>query len=120
MQIYWTNKSIPELQDLEPPQRRAAWRACCLRSFRHWQTWVAFVTQFATILAGGFIGLFIDGHTWILFGGSQPEIADMRFPAATVGLALIAGVLGSMFFAQVCSQMMRLYLKHYVEAHHVA
>src|SRR5881296_3047564 len=113
MQIYWTQKSIPELGGLGASQRRAAWRACFFQSFKHWQTWIAFVGQFAILLMGGFIGLFIDGQTWILFGGFPPEIEKMRFPVATLTLVLVAAFLGSLVFAQVFCYMMRPYLKNY-------
>ena len=120
MQIYWTSKSIPELRDLEPSQRRAVWRACCLQPFRHWQTWAAFVGQFATMLIGAIAGLSIDGHTWILLGGSPPDIEKMRFPTATVFLALAAGIVSVMLFTQVLSHMVRPYLKRHLETHHAA
>jgi hypothetical protein len=120
MHLYWTLKSFPELRDLDASCRKAAWRACCLRPFQRWQTWAAFLSQFALVLAGAFMGLLIDGQTWILSGGSPPAIETMRFPAATVGLALLAGVASTVLFGQVYSHMIRPYLRRYVQTHQVA
>ena len=120
MRFYWTQKSFPELRELEASRRRAAWRACCLQPFRRWQTWAAFLSQFSVVLMGAFVGLLIDGQTWLLSGGPPPAIETMRFPAATVSLALFAGVASTVFFGQVYSHMIRSYLKMYVETHGAA
>jgi hypothetical protein len=82
--------------------------------------WAAFFSQFAILFAGAFVGLVIDGQTWLLSGGSPPAIETMRFPAATVGLTLLAGVASTVLFGQVYSRMIRPYLKSYVETHQTA
>src|SRR6267154_1749919 len=94
MHIYWTYKSFPELRDLEPLQQRAAWRACGLRPFRHWQIWAAFLSAVVIILAGGFLGSVIDGQTYIWFGGSPPLSEAMRAPVAALILINVGGIIG--------------------------
>src|SRR5438552_3139215 len=98
MQIYWTPKSLPELRDLEASLRRKVWRACWLRSFRHWQTWAAFVSQFVLILVGAFVGLVADGQLWILGwalrGDSLVGRETGQFPWATVLLMQVGALVG--------------------------
>ena len=50
MKFYWTLRSIPELKDLEPWQRRSVWRKNYLRSLSRWRTWPA-------LLCGGIIAV---------------------------------------------------------------
>jgi hypothetical protein len=120
MKIYWTQRSIPELMGLEPLQRKAAVRACRFKPLRHWQTWVVFVGGFFIALFGWFVGLAIDGQTWVLSGSSPPPIDKIHFPAMSALLGSVAAV-GSVFlFAQVLIQMMRPHLKNYLETHHCA
>lgn len=120
MRIYWNLKSIPELDGLESSQRRKIWRACCLRPFRHWLAWVAFLSPFLVMSVGAVLGLWLDGQTWILLGGASPEFEKLRFPIATVGLTLGSSLAGSLVFGQTFSWIMRPYLRHYRETHNVA
>ena len=41
MRFYWRLKSIPELVNLMPIQRRWLWQRFCWYPYRHWQMWVA-------------------------------------------------------------------------------
>jgi hypothetical protein len=120
MQIYWSLKSIPELNGLERSKRGKVWRACCLRPFRHWQAWVISLSPFVVMFIGAVLGLWIDGQMWVLFGRTSPEVGELRFPAATVGLMLGAGFFASLVFGQIFSQIMRPYLRNYLETHNVA
>ena len=120
MRIYWTLKSIPELDGLESSQRRKIWRACCLRPFRHWPAWVAFLSPFLLMSVGAIFGIWLDGETWILFGGASPELEKLRFPVATACLTLGSGLAASIIFGQVFSRIMRPYLRDYRETHNAA
>jgi hypothetical protein len=126
MTIYGTLKSFPELRDLESSQRKTVWRACWLCPFLHWQTWAAFLGQFVSILFGVAFGSLIDGwhRIWfsILFGGSvEPgQLERLRLPICTAILFWLGGVVGAFVFMQVYSQMIRPYLKRYLESHDVA
>lgn len=115
--MYWTIKSVPELQALEPLQRKVAWRACYFDSFKHWQTWAAVAGGLVMSFLCGAVGLVIDGHGWIFFGGPRPATDTLHFPIATLGLTALSGMLGSLEVRQVCIHMMRPYLKRYVEEH---
>ena len=117
MQIYWTHKSIPELRDLKPRQRRKVWRACWLRPYRHWQTWVAFVGQFLVVLVGGLIGMVIDGDTWILGGHSPTDLEKFTFPWGAVLLMNLGAVMSGCAFWQFHLRLMRPELKRYLESH---
>ncbi len=39
MKIYLTTNSIPEFANIDSAERNKAWRSCCYKSLRHWQTW---------------------------------------------------------------------------------
>jgi hypothetical protein len=90
MQIYWPLKSIPELSELSPAERRRMWRAAYWKTYRHWQTWVS--------LAG--IGFFTA------VGGHLGSLIDSQI----VGVAIGAGF-GGFIFAQVTTEFARPYLR---------
>jgi hypothetical protein len=56
MQIYLTIQSIPELSQLSPAQRDSVWRRVSLKTFRHWQTWVAFIACAVSPVLGDHLG----------------------------------------------------------------
>ena len=43
MNIYWTLKSIPEMELLTRDERRKAWSFSSIRTYKHWETWVGLV-----------------------------------------------------------------------------
>lgn len=43
MKFYWKWRSVPELADLTPAEKRIAWRTCYRRSLRHWQAWAGII-----------------------------------------------------------------------------
>jgi len=120
MHFYWSLKSFPELKELEPSQRRVAWRACGWKAWGHWQTWAAFLGVVVLVLAAGFLGSVIDGQTYIWLGGIPTPKETMRAPVAAILLINIFGVAGFIAFIQVLCHMIRRHLKRYVESHHAA
>lgn len=54
MRLHLTLKSIPELTDLPPGERRIAWHACRRLTYSRWQTWVWTVV---VVLIGIGVGL---------------------------------------------------------------
>ena len=74
MNIYWTQKSVPELSDLTKPERKKAWRYAYGKCFRHWQTYAglticggcgglgSFLWDLPGAAIGGGIGGFIYGQ----------------------------------------------------------
>jgi hypothetical protein len=129
MTIYWVWKTLPELRDLEPSRRKVVWRACCWRPFHHWQTWVAFLSQFVFYFLGAVLGAFVGGSGSILlsawlFGPSRDPKLGQRFfddRSSTVYLTFIFGFVGVMIgtciFTHVYAKMIRPYLKSYLESH---
>ena len=120
MQIYWTWHSFPELRGLEPQQRRAVWRACCLKPLRHWQTWAGFFAVVLILVVCAFIGSVIDGQTAIWFGGVPPMGAAMRPPIAALVLIAVGGIIGFGGWIQLYSRTIRLYLKAYADSQRAA
>ena len=117
MHFYWTRTSFPELRELEPSQRKSAWRACSFRPFLHWQTWAAFLSQFILLLIGAFIGLVVDGRLWMLRGDSPVGREALRFPVASVIFCFVGAAFGYIVFTQVYCSMIRPHLKRYLETH---
>ena len=120
MHIYWTLRSFPELRELEPRQQRVAWRACCLKPLRHWQTWAALFAVVPVIVVGAFVGSVIDGQTALWFGGVLPVNAAMRAPVAALVLIGVAGIIGFNAWIQVYCRIIRPHLKEYVDCHRYA
>ena len=125
MTIYWTSKSFPELRDLELSRRNVVWRACWMRPFLHWLTWVAFVSQFILIFIGAAIGSYFDGwhRIWvaIYFNGTltPSELEHLHLPVWMVIGIWLGGLPSGFVFTQVYSRMIRPYLKSYVKSHDV-
>ena len=89
MNIYWTLKSVPELSGLPLRERGRVWRAVSLKTFRHWEVWVALVVPMG-------LGVFLGN---IL---SQP-----------IG-GMIGAALGGFVFSQVAVHFTRPYLRDYL------
>jgi len=43
MRLYWTSKSIPEMEGLDKARRKLAWSYAYRKSLLHWQTYVALI-----------------------------------------------------------------------------
>src|SRR5258705_5860726 len=115
MQFYWTNKSYPELRDLTPAERRDVSHACWVRPFRHWQTWVAFLSQLIFAWLGLAVGSLIDGWGRIWFGAPATDLVEVHAPVATAILFMLGCIIGTVIFTQVYGHMLRPYLKRYLE-----
>jgi hypothetical protein len=113
MKFYFSLKSIPELSDLSPAERRLAWHACKGRAWRRWQTWVA------TALAAA-VGLGLAyGVMWAIYGyrlhlwthiGPLPSFFLMGF----LGGGILVGVTQLLRWPVVAGQI-RPCLRTYVE-----
>jgi hypothetical protein len=117
MQIYWTTASLPEMQGLEPSKQNAIWRACWLRPFLHWQTWLAFFGQFVFIFGGAAVGSLIDGWPQAFISGS---IEHLRLPIFAAICFVLGGGIGAFIFSQIYVRVARPYLQAYREAHNAA
>jgi len=42
MSIYWSYKSLPELQALPAAERWEVWKKAIFEAYGHWQTWLVF------------------------------------------------------------------------------
>ena len=91
MPIYWSLKQIPELAGLSAEERSVAWRRASMKTFRHWQTWVALVACGLCGAAGSMVG----GH----------------LGSSLLGAA-VGGGIGGFLFGQVATSIAR---KHYRE-----
>jgi len=94
--LYWSLKSYPELAPLQPNERRIVSRACWWHSFRHWQTWLAFLSQFVFIFGGVGLGMLLDGF---------PQIP--QFPTHTLVFSGLGSLVALGIFTQVYSRMLR-------------
>ncbi len=93
MKIYWTSKSIPELADLPPAERRAQWRRCAWLSLRRWPV-------ILTMLIGGAcigLAMYLTAITW-------PGLYIL-YPIFAAG---IGGVYGGVFGQVVACQVRRI------------
>ncbi len=86
MKLYWTLKSIPELQELDKSDRKEAWRFAYKKCFRHWQT---------------YLGLAICG----LCAGLGSSISDGSIWGSALG-----GGLGGFIYGQITTSVSRKYL----------
>jgi len=91
MKIYWLLKSIPELAEMPKKERKAIWRRCCWKVFRHWQTWLALIVCGACAGLGNYI------------------------VGAAVGGA-VGGGIGGFVFAQVAIAMGRRHIREYLDS----
>ncbi len=99
MKIYWLLKSIPELAEMPKKERKAIWRRCYWKVFRHWQTCLAL------IVCGACAGLgVILGQMWV----------GNYIVGAAVGGA-VGGGIGGFIFAQVATAMARHYIREYLK-----
>jgi hypothetical protein len=106
MTLYWSLKSYPELAPLQPNECRAVSRACWWHSFRHWQTWVAFLSQFVFIYGGVGLGMMLDGF---------PQ--STQFPTLTLVFFCLGSSVALAIFTQVYSRMVRPHFRRYVDEH---
>jgi hypothetical protein len=89
MNIYWTLKSVPELSGLPFRERGRVWRAVSLKTFRHWEVWVALVVPMG-------LGLFLGNILSQPLGG------------------MIGAAMGGFVFSQVAVHFARPYLCDYL------
>jgi len=80
MRIYWTLKSIPELAELPPDQRRRRWREAYLEAFHYWPMWAATVAVALGAGLGSYLGSLAG---WQLAGGVVGAAVG-SFPASVV------------------------------------
>lgn len=120
MTFYLSHKAFPELRNLEPAKRQAAWHACWFRPFRAWQTWAVFLSQILFIFSGAAIGLWLDGYHRVWFGGTPEELMGLGAPVFGAVLGWLGCVAGALFFTQVHGRRVRPYLKRYLQLHHDA
>jgi hypothetical protein len=70
MNIYWTLKSVPELSGLPSRERGRVWRAVSLKTFRHWEVWVALVVPMGLgVFLGNILSQPIGGMSGAAIGG---------------------------------------------------
>ena len=100
MPIYLTTRSIPELTDLPPAERRRILRRCAPMTFRHWHTWATQVVCGGCVGLGAYLGWFMSAGHW---GG--PWIG------AVIGAVVGGGVLG-----QVKGTLVRPYVREEIQS----
>jgi hypothetical protein len=100
MNVYWSLKSIPELADLPPRERRRLWRACWGKVACHWQ--VLFV-GFGLVPATSAAGLYLAGYLALAIGLGWP----LAFLVVLGILCPAAGFIGT----QLCVPVARPYLR---------
>ena len=71
MNIYWTLKSVPELSGLPSGERGRVWRAVSLKTFRHWEVWVALVVPMGL---GVFLGNILSQPIGGMIGAALARI----------------------------------------------
>jgi hypothetical protein len=69
MKIYWTLKSIPELKDYPPEERKKIWRAGFWNSFKQGRAYTGFYIAALPMLLGIFIGNAIGRIHGVFIGG---------------------------------------------------
>ena len=108
MKIYWLLKSIPELAEMPKKERKAIWRRCCWKVFRHWQTWLALIVCGACARLGVILG--------------QMWVGNYIVGAAVGGAvgAAVGGGIGGFVFAQVAIAMGRRHIREYLNLHNEA
>ena len=95
MRLYWTIKSIPELQSLTKDQRKAAWGYAYPKTFKKWEVWIGFLI---CGLCGGF--------------GS---IIGRKIGSPILG-AGIGGGIGGFIFSQLICHFSRPYLRAFLRS----
>ena len=103
MRIYWSLKSIPELSGLPPLARARAWFCCVHKTYRHWQTWLGFVS----FLAASFVLILVLPVLVFRF--------RLSFAFAIVIMVVILAPILT-WFGHVQSKMIRPYLREYFQS----
>ena len=104
MKMYWSLRSVPELADLPPAERRRLWRECWGKVLRHWQVWLLFLLFYS-----GLLGVLVVA-AWLAL------VVGLGWPLA---LILVSGVWGGAFgflLDQVSIPLARPYLRQAREA----
>jgi len=101
MKIYWSLKSVPELSGMSKKERKVIWRRCYLKTFRNWQTWVAFI---ACVVCAGI------GNVW-------GQILGAEIISTAIGGG-IGGLILGLVTAEMESRNIREYLDSHQEIHH--
>ena len=99
MKIYWTTRSIPELAEVPAGERELVRRTTFWRAFRHWQTWLALFSYYASV----FVGISLGAH-W----GQGRLLPFLLIAGAVTGI-------GWLVFAQVVIGYMRPYIRSYLQ-----
>jgi hypothetical protein len=103
MKIYWSASSIPELAGLPREEARKAWRACYLKGYKHWQTWLGIFIALLCTFLGAAIG------KEIILGGHNMHI---------IGSGIGCAVGGGMILSQIIVRQIRPYLRQYIDQHY--
>jgi len=96
LRLYWTTKSIPELQSLPKDQRKAAWKYAYPKTFKRWEVW---------------IGLLICGLCAAFGRTIGREIGSSSILGAGIG-----GGIGGFIFSQFVCHHSRPYLRAYLRS----
>lgn len=71
MQIYWTLKSVPELEDAPRPERGRRWNRAYHKSLRHALTWIALLLCALLGAIGAYLGQSLgSGIAGAMIGGA--------------------------------------------------
>ena len=54
MKIYWFLKNIPEFEGMNKSEINKIWFPCYMKTFRHWQQWVATILILSFIFSPSF------------------------------------------------------------------
>jgi len=85
MKIYWTIKSIPELADLSPSDRKALWRRNYWKGYTHLSPWIGIAVLI--ILLG--IVQYLTGPGHVLAASSLLVKVMLKGIAFFIGFTLI-------------------------------
>lgn len=87
VQLFWSERSLPELAHLTRKERSHAFNACQFSIFREWQTWaVLTVIIFMTVVGCYFIFPLSEPHAFIitgLLGGCAGGVISQLFMRRT-------------------------------------
>ncbi len=108
MKIYWSIADIPELKKLPPSKRSEVWKACYLKSFKHWQSWVGM------LVLGLSSWLALKLFFYLLHLVSQWGLL-LFLPGLIAILAFIASV--AFLISQNWFEQTRPHLRDYIENH---
>jgi len=110
--IYWSLKSIPELSQLSPVERRLAWGRVHRKTLRHWQAWAGLGACGVCGALGAGLGSSF-AHLLGYFPYSSTTWPDC-VPCLVFGLigAAIGGGFGGLLFRQAQIHVARLHYKN--------